>query len=252
MGTWGASWENFRRMGNRKSCFRSRKGDANPIKCSQRHQVIMIEWSRRSWTDSMTKPPSPSKAYPRTYLDLKNWINDALGDIQWSAPIGKESVDGGTRETRKDLKHLRKYLTGVDAFLKARFPNPQDTSLQTTHSETTYPRTVFVAEGTSGAAANSGAPPDLGSRASSSKVLPPTQSQDPQGYSTVFSTTIHRVRPGATRVEINDSEHWKARVLLPCQTEARTVRYVGSLVFLLGTSQTGWEDLGWENNSYCP
>ena len=47
--------------------------------------------------------------------------------MQRSAAIDKEQVDNGLKENRKDLRHFRKILSGVDAFLKAKFP--QDASL---------------------------------------------------------------------------------------------------------------------------
>ena len=130
-------------------------------------------------------------------LDLKKWFNGALVDTQRSAAIDKESVDTGLKETHRDLRHLHKYLSGVDAILKAKFPNPQKMSQQTRYSEPTHPRAAIVTEESSGAAASSGAPPGLRSGASSSRALPPTHPQEAQRHTAVFSTTLSRVRPGA-------------------------------------------------------
>ena len=54
------------------------------------------------------------KALSKEMADLRAWISDAHNDKQRSAIIDKESVDGGLRETRKDLRNLRKYLEQVE------------------------------------------------------------------------------------------------------------------------------------------
>ena len=55
-------------------------------------------------------------------------------------------------------------------------------------------------------------------------MLPPSQPQEPQRYSTVFSTTIRGVRPGVIRVEVGDSDQWRVG-------DVATLQIQESLVF---------------------
>ena len=51
-------------------------------------------------------------------------------------------------------------------------------------------------------------------------------------YTTVFSTMLNKVKPGAIHVEISESDQWKpGDVAILHNQEAKTVRHIGSLVF---------------------
>ena len=66
------------------------------------------------------------RAPSRELADLKAWINDAHADVQRSVAIDKASVDDGLKENRRERGGLRRYLTQVDDFLKARFSTSED------------------------------------------------------------------------------------------------------------------------------
>ena len=55
------------------------------------------------------------KGLSKELLDLKAWINDVLVDMLRSAAIDKESIDGGMKEAREDMRNLRKDLREVDS-----------------------------------------------------------------------------------------------------------------------------------------
>ena len=79
-----------------------------------------------------------------------------------------------------------------------------------------------------------GAPPSQTSGTVPSKLLPSRfySSKRTKRYSTVFSNAMNGVPPGPIRVEISDSDQWRAGDVAILQNqEARTVRCIGNLVF---------------------
>ena len=111
-------------------------------------------------------------------------LNDAHNDMQRSTAIDKESVDGGLRETRKDLRTSGSTSGNVDTVLRAKFPNSSNSPAQASRSESTRARPTVVVD-YSGTETGSGI--GLGLGAASSRMLPPTSSQEPPRYSTAFS-----------------------------------------------------------------